>query len=275
MTLVHICLIWREHYWRGVLEVPEGPKFSCPQCGKVYPWKAELAGKKGKCKCGAVMHVPTSSEGVAARVASKKSANGSKGGSSVMNTSAHVASRPRPTPKPVAVEEPQEAHEGNGEVVEEDVVAPPPYSADAVEASGVEAVDAVDAPPPYSPGAVATAAPAAKGTAFAPAAVTSDATTKQPLRWAPALKWLGIGAALLAWSVFEFIAPDDHVRGRGLRIIVALANNIIPHGGAILLGLVSGFFLVMGVLILLGKTKDSDYEQKQKENAWPGSRGRK
>jgi hypothetical protein len=244
--------------------VANGPTFSCPECGKEYPWKAELAGKKGKCKCGAVMHVPTSSEGVAAKVASKKSPHGSKGGSSVMNTSAHVAARPRPTPKPVAVEEPEEAHEGNGEAVEEDVVVPPPYSA-----------EEVAAPPPYAPGAVATASPAAKGTKFAPAAATNDAPPKRELKWAPALKWLGIGAALAAWAVFEFISPDDHIRGRGLRIIVGLANNIIPHGGAILLGLIAGFFLVMGVLILLGKAKDSDHEQKQKENAWPGSRGRK
>jgi hypothetical protein len=242
-----------------------GPTFSCPECGKEYPWKPELAGKKGKCKCGAIMHVPTSSEGVAARIAGRKSGSqGSKGGSSVMNTSVHVVSRPRPTPKPVAVEEQTDAHEGNGELAEEEVVTPPPYSA-----------DEVAAPPPYSPQAVATAAPATKGTKFSPAAAPTEAVTKKPLKWAPALKWLGIGVALLAWSVFEFITPDEQIHGRGLRIIVGLANNVIPNGGAILLGLLAAFFLVMGVLILLGKAKDSDYEQKQQENAWPGARGRR
>jgi hypothetical protein len=33
-------------------------KFSCDGCGKQYTWKPELAGKKAKCKCGAVMMVP-------------------------------------------------------------------------------------------------------------------------------------------------------------------------------------------------------------------------
>lgn len=32
--------------------------FTCTQCGKQYRWKPELAGKKVKCKCGGVMHVP-------------------------------------------------------------------------------------------------------------------------------------------------------------------------------------------------------------------------
>src|SRR5689334_14438004 len=33
-------------------------KIVCDGCGKSYAWKAELAGKKVKCKCGAVIHVP-------------------------------------------------------------------------------------------------------------------------------------------------------------------------------------------------------------------------
>lgn len=35
-----------------------GPKFACPSCGKQYKWKPELAGKKGKCKCGGVLAIP-------------------------------------------------------------------------------------------------------------------------------------------------------------------------------------------------------------------------
>jgi hypothetical protein len=35
-------------------------KFACDACGKSYTWKAELAGKRVKCKCGAVMTVPAS-----------------------------------------------------------------------------------------------------------------------------------------------------------------------------------------------------------------------
>jgi hypothetical protein len=33
-------------------------KFACDGCGKQYTWKPELAGKKAKCKCGAVMMIP-------------------------------------------------------------------------------------------------------------------------------------------------------------------------------------------------------------------------
>jgi len=38
-------------------QVDQG-KFSCTGCGKSYKWKPELAGKKVKCKCGAVVAVP-------------------------------------------------------------------------------------------------------------------------------------------------------------------------------------------------------------------------
>jgi hypothetical protein len=34
------------------------PKFACHECGKTYKWKPELAGRKVKCKCGAVMAAP-------------------------------------------------------------------------------------------------------------------------------------------------------------------------------------------------------------------------
>src|SRR5947199_8749342 len=35
-----------------------GATFSCDSCGKQYAWKPELAGKKAKCKCGAVLSIP-------------------------------------------------------------------------------------------------------------------------------------------------------------------------------------------------------------------------
>ena len=35
-----------------------GPKFACASCGKEYKWKPELAGKRGKCKCGGVLSIP-------------------------------------------------------------------------------------------------------------------------------------------------------------------------------------------------------------------------
>src|SRR3954447_12445007 len=33
-------------------------KFSCGECGKSYTWKAELAGRRVKCKCGRPLTVP-------------------------------------------------------------------------------------------------------------------------------------------------------------------------------------------------------------------------
>ena len=36
----------------------DNPKFSCAACGREFRWKPELAGKKAKCKCGAVVPVP-------------------------------------------------------------------------------------------------------------------------------------------------------------------------------------------------------------------------
>ncbi len=34
------------------------PRFSCGACGKTFKWKPEIAGKKGKCACGASIMVP-------------------------------------------------------------------------------------------------------------------------------------------------------------------------------------------------------------------------
>jgi hypothetical protein len=247
--------------------VADGPKFSCPECGKEYPWKAELAGKKGKCKCGAIMHVPASSSGVAAKAAvraggsssgsSSGSKSGSKGGSSVMPGSSHFATRARPTPKPVAVDN-GDSYSGNGESGEQDVVV---------------------APPVYSPAGNGSAAPGARatGTKFAPAA--PDAPGKPPLKWAPALRWYGLGVAVAAWAMFEFSSPLDpnqDGRIRKFRLPIMLVNMILgPMGGGIVLSLGAVALFVVGTLILLGKAKDSDYEHEQAQGAWPKSRGRK
>ena len=37
--------------------------FACSTCGKNYRWKQELAGKKAKCKCGAVINCPATIPG--------------------------------------------------------------------------------------------------------------------------------------------------------------------------------------------------------------------
>jgi hypothetical protein len=36
----------------------DGPRFACTACGREFRWRPELAGKKAKCKCGAVVAVP-------------------------------------------------------------------------------------------------------------------------------------------------------------------------------------------------------------------------
>ena len=34
-------------------------QFACEGCGKTYPWKPELAGKRAKCKCGRIIEIPS------------------------------------------------------------------------------------------------------------------------------------------------------------------------------------------------------------------------
>src|SRR6185436_867257 len=46
-----------------------GATFACESCGKQYPWKPELAGKKAKCKCGSVISIPA--QAPAARAAAR------------------------------------------------------------------------------------------------------------------------------------------------------------------------------------------------------------
>jgi hypothetical protein len=37
----------------------DGPRFSCPSCGKSFRWKPEFAGRSAKCACGAKLVVPS------------------------------------------------------------------------------------------------------------------------------------------------------------------------------------------------------------------------
>ena len=37
-------------------------KFSCGACGRQYPWKAEIAGRSAKCKCGQALTVPATAD---------------------------------------------------------------------------------------------------------------------------------------------------------------------------------------------------------------------
>ena len=37
-------------------------KFSCSACGRQYPWKAEIAGRSAKCKCGQALTVPATAD---------------------------------------------------------------------------------------------------------------------------------------------------------------------------------------------------------------------
>jgi hypothetical protein len=40
-------------------ETTQPATFSCSACGRRYPWKAELAGKRARCRCGAGLDVPS------------------------------------------------------------------------------------------------------------------------------------------------------------------------------------------------------------------------
>jgi hypothetical protein len=42
----------------GGLGMPAGFSVTCESCQRRYPWKKELAGKRGKCKCGHVIAMP-------------------------------------------------------------------------------------------------------------------------------------------------------------------------------------------------------------------------
>src|SRR3954470_23304973 len=46
------------HFTFGMKIMASHGKFSCTDCGREYSWKAELAGRSAKCKCGVVMRVP-------------------------------------------------------------------------------------------------------------------------------------------------------------------------------------------------------------------------
>jgi hypothetical protein len=205
-----------------------GPKFNCPSCGKEYKWKPELAGKKGKCKCGSVMLVPAKAPKVK-------------------------------VPEPELAEDTYDVADSSGAAEEDAPLAPPPYAG-----------AAVAAPPPYTPAA------AVAGKA---AVATADDSGARELKWAPALKWFGIGALLAVWSVWELSSPTDPeevTHRRGIRMLVAFVNMIFgPKGGVFMLGGGALAFFVIGFLILIGKAKDSDYEHAKEQDKWPSSRGRR
>ncbi len=48
------------------MSATESGRFNCESCGRAYGWKAELAGRNAKCKCGAIMTVPVEPSGAAA-----------------------------------------------------------------------------------------------------------------------------------------------------------------------------------------------------------------
>ena len=215
-----------------------GPKFNCPGCGKEYKWKPELAGKKGKCKCGSVFVVPAKA--------------------------VKPVPAPAPVPAPVPVPAPQpELEEDTYDVAAGDV------------AAGTSAQeDAMVAPPPPPP--LPASSPRRAPISAATAQSESSAGARQ-LHWAPASKWLAIGVLVGALAIWELSSPTDpdSTTVRKWKLLIVLANRIHPLGGFFLLGAFALFMLVVGVLILLGKAKDSDYEHEQQQDKWPSSRGRR
>ena len=70
-------------------------RFTCTQCNKRFSLKDSLAGKKGKCSCGAVIRVPLKSDSVSGKVTAQKQA--------AQKNQTNVKSPP--SPKQVAVPE--------------------------------------------------------------------------------------------------------------------------------------------------------------------------
>jgi hypothetical protein len=85
-------------------------KFKCPACAREYIWKPELAGRRGKCRCGAAVIVPTEDPG---RVVIPEESNVESREAAHPPVVAHVAEPPQvrvpeasPAPMPLRVAEP-------------------------------------------------------------------------------------------------------------------------------------------------------------------------
>ena len=76
--------------------------FSCQACGKQYPWKPEYAGRKVKCKCGAVMTAPAEPDSDGADLDALAGLASGGGGYDVAESQEEPpkAKRARPAPPP-------------------------------------------------------------------------------------------------------------------------------------------------------------------------------
>jgi hypothetical protein len=90
------------------------PRFACPSCGTEKVWKPELAGKHGKCKCGAVIEVPREKPGQpkpqAAPVSFEEAFEAAAAGGY------DVADKPAPVAEPVVPKVIVEREEADGSV---------------------------------------------------------------------------------------------------------------------------------------------------------------
>ena len=215
------------------------PKFSCPSCGKQFTWKPELAGKKGKCKCGGVLSIPATPP-----------AQGQT--PPIPRASQRAAPPPPPPPPPVP--------EGNP--------FDDPYTV---------AEEPIDAPPYIPPRSAAAATSTVTRPAVATAGADAAGGAGLKLHVGPSLRWFGIGAvsaALAAWEWASPTDPDAPGRRRGIRAILVLANHIHPRGAFFVLAAFAALMIGVGVLILLGKAKDDDAEHEKNKDKWPASRGK-
>ena len=128
-------------------------KFKCSTCAREYTWKPELAGRRGKCKCGAAVIVPTEDpeKAVPPEVSIVESQEATP-----PPVVAHVAVLPKvsaPVPIPVEVAEPTPAVP---QVVEQAM--PSPQATTPVSVAMPEPAESISVASPVDASPVAVAA---------------------------------------------------------------------------------------------------------------------
>jgi hypothetical protein len=202
----------------------EDSKFKCTSCGREFRWRADIAGKKAKCKCGATVQVPAADPGPAA--APKAAA-------------AATPSRPPPPP----------AEESFYDV----------YALAAAEAEQAAATSqANEAPLNYA----APAAPPPPRTTFTPSGAPIpkrakwDNTPSTFERWTQV--WRGLGYALLgllfcAYAYYEFWSLGARRRHRTWFLIWILYMIGGRWAVLVVIGGMGLLMVLVGILAVFGK----------------------
>lgn len=247
-------------------ESEDGPRFHCPSCKKSYRWKPELAGKKAKCKCGAVMAIPASPP-AAARAPATRAAG--------VKSVAPARAAP-PKPKAVREEDPFADPFGNLESAAQAEAAAPPAAPRGAAATATECPSCgADLPrgarlcvecgynleTGEQLGMAATGATAAPAKASTKAAADDDPEMKA-FRW-KGLLWIGAGILIIAYGAWQYfdLAHMERTGGdlsflaRKTRRIYEMFGKLGVLGSAVFTGLIS---IGIGVLQYMGKFTPSN-----------------